>query len=338
MHFAVLGAGALGTLFGARAWLAGGTRVSLIARAEQVKAVMRDGVRLRGPAGDELVVGGPGLVAVEHSALVEGDIDCLLIAVKQYDMAAALADGREVRGRVRCVFSLQNGVGQDSLIADTFGPEAVIGGMTMEGAASEGPGVIRHLLASTTYIGELNGAATPRVRGIADAFRRGGLATEVVADIEAARWTKFVQSCAASGVCGVTRLGYAPATATEAGARLYVRLVREGAAVMRARGMEPGAWFLDTARVREVADLPEEAAVTLVRRLARDLIAGGYVGSTSLARDLQEGRRSEADALMGSMQRMAEELGLPTPTMRAVYWAVTAVDTARPPDPAGPGG
>jgi len=325
MHVVVMGAGALGTLFGAAASRGGATRVTLVARNAHARAINADGIVVRNPDG-ELRVRHPGLVAVTDISGVEGDVDCLLFTMKDGAMSAALSAAGALGDRARCFLSLQNGVGQVARLQSVFGSEKVVGATTMEGAAMVGPGVIDHLLASTTYLGELDGARTARIEMIADIFRRGGVDTEVIGDITVALWTKFVQSCAASGVCGVTRVGFAPATRTEAGARLYVALVQEGIAVMRASGMEPGAYFTDAARVREVANLSTDVAVGLVRGLAAEMVERGYTGATSLARDLAQGRPSEADALMGEMCRMADAYGIPVPTTRAVYLAIATVD------------
>ncbi len=161
---------------------------------------------------------------------------------------------------------------------------------------------------------------------LAQAFRRGRLNTEVVPDIAVAKWTKFVQICGASGLCGVSRVGYAAATRTESGARLYVRLIKEGIAVMRARGLEPGPYFTEAARVQGIASLPEGDAVAMVRGLADELLTRGYTGSTSLSRDLQAGRPSEVDALLGTMIGAGEQLGVETPVMRVIYQAIKAAD------------
>lgn len=326
MHLAVLGAGALGTLFGASVWQGGGTQVTLIGRGDHVRAINERGVLVTDTQRGESSVVGDGLTAVTDASQVAGTVDYLMIAVKDRDLHGALEGARSFRGRVGCVLSLQNGIEHDDQIRAVFGAEAVIGALTMEGAAMPLPGVIEHILASTTYLGEFSGARTERVEILAAAFERGGLRTDVITDVETAKWTKFVQSCAASGICGVSRLGYTSVTGTDAGARLYVRLVNEGLAVMRAQGFELGAHFADAARLHDISGMPEDAAVAMVRDVAGELLAGGYTGTTSLARDIQSGRPSEVDAIMGAMVRSGRRLGIDTPTMSAVYLAIKAVD------------
>jgi len=115
----------------------------------------------------------------------------------------------------------------------------------------------------------------------------GGMNIEVISDIKSAKWTKFVQICGASGVCGATRLGYAPAVRTLAGAQIYTHIIREGVAVMRAKGIEPGDYFRNIARVKEVGTLPLVEAVDLVRSMAEAMYQKGFMGGTSLARDVE---------------------------------------------------
>lgn len=328
MHFVVLGAGAIGTLFGAKIWSGGGIRVTLIAREPHATAINREGIRITRAGHAKQHVAGAGLKAVTDTAQVAGSIDYVLVAVKTTDLAATLERARAMALSAECVFSLQNGIDHDDGLRHAFGGEQVIGAVTMEGAAMAAPGVVDHLLASSTYVGEFSGQRSERTARLAAILTRGGLRTEVTNKISVAKWTKFVQSCAASGLCGVTRVGYAAATRSLSGATLYVNLIREGVSVIRAQGMEPAAIFTDAAQVRTVADLPEDQAIALVSGLATQLIEHGYTGSTSLARDLDSGRPSEVEALMGVMHRAGARFGVATPHTTAAYLAIKAADEA----------
>lgn len=301
--------------------------MTLVGRGEHVRVINEKGVRVTTKYGADRIARGASLRAITSLDAVTEHVDYLLMSVKDRAMPGVLKDLAAARDRIGCAFSLQNGVDHDEQLALALGREKVIGALTMEGAAMPSPGVIEHLLASTTYLGELSGTRTPRVLKLAAALQRGGLRAEIITEIRIAQWTKFIQSCAASGVCGVTRLGYAPATYSLHGARLYVSLVQEGVAVMRAQGMEPGPFFTDAARVCDLANLPLDDAVDMVRRTAQALIARGYTGTTSLARDLAAGKVSEVDAIIGAMIRIGEQSGVATPTIRTVYWAVKAADS-----------
>lgn len=328
LHLVVVGAGALGTLVGASVWLGGRTQVTLVGNESNVRAINANGVRIIEHDRADRIAQGSSLRAVTRLDQVGGTIDYLLVTVKAPDMPVVLKELAPFHDRASCAFSFQNGVDHDEQLAQVLGRETVVGAMTMEGAAMPAPGVIDHLLASTTYVGEFSGKRTLRISRLAALLGRSGFRTQIVDDIRTAQWTKFVQSCASSAVCGATRLGYAPATQTPHGALLYVNLLTEGVAVMRAQGMEPGHYFTDAARVRDLANKPTTKAIEIVRTIAQELIERGYIGNTSLARDLEAGKRSEVDSIIGSMVQMGARYGVATPTIRAMYWAIKAVDEA----------
>lgn len=325
MHLVVFGAGALGTLFGVKA-AQGGAKVTLIGREPHIKAINERGVTLTGEVGKGETFKSENLKGVTSIFEVEGDIDYLLVTVKDRGMEAALKDLEQVKDRVKCVFSFQNGITPDERLAEVVGWDKVIGGVTIEGADMPEPGVIEYNLTSYTYLGEYDGSKSERVEKIAEAFRRGGMDIRVISNIKAAKWTKFVQICGASGVCGATRLGFAVAARTLAGAQIYVGILKEGIEIMRALGVEPGDYFPGIAMVKLVSDLPLVNAVEAVRSRAEALYQRGFLGGTSLMRDIERGKKAEVDALMGTLYFIGDKMGIPTPTTRTIYWVTKAVD------------
>jgi 2-dehydropantoate 2-reductase len=257
---------------------------------------------------------------------IKEPIDYLLVTVKDKNMPEALRDIQSMKNQIKAAFSFQNGITHEEELAEVLGWGKVVGGVTIEGADMPSPGTILYDLSSTTYFGEFDGSFSPRITALAEIFKKGGMDIDVIADVKSAKWTKFVQICAASGVCGATRLGYSAAVRTLAGAQIYTNIVKEGVAVMRAKGVEPGKYFLNISRIKEVGNLPLVEAVDLVRGLAEGMYKKGFLGGTSLARDIERGRKSEVDALMGTLYRIGEEVGVPTPTIRTIYWVVKSVD------------
>jgi 2-dehydropantoate 2-reductase len=325
MHLVVVGAGALGTLFGVKA-AEGGADVTLVGREAHVKAMEEKGVMMTGSLGGGKVVRSDRLRAITDIHHVKGEIDYLLFTVKDKNMDEVLQDSKDIEDQVKAVFSFQNGITHEEKLAEVFGWEKVIGGVTIEGADMPEPGVIEYMAASTTYFGEFDGSKTERVEALAETFRRGGMSSEAIQNIKSAKWTKFAQICGASGVCAATRLGYAPAVRTLAGAQLYVHIIKEAVTVMRAQGVEPGNYFTNLARVKDVGNLPLVEAVDLVRSMAEAMYQKGFLSTSSLGRDLERGRKTEVDALMGTLYRIGEQQGVPTPTVRSVYWAIKAAD------------
>ena len=325
MQLVIFGAGALGTLFGVKAAM-GGAKVSLIGREAHVKAVNENGVRLTGTVGKNFVYKGENLKAFTSINEVEGKIDYLMVTAKDRGMDAVLVDLEKNRDRILSVFSFQNGITHDDKIANVVGWDKVIGSVTIEGADMPEPGVIEYNLTSYSYFGEFSGTSSERVEKLADCFRKGGMDIRVVPNIKSVKWTKFVQICGASGICGATRLGFAPAARTLAGAQIYVGILKEGIAIMRALGLEPGDYFPNISMVNLVANHPLPEALERVCKVSDELYKKGFLGGTSLARDIERGKKSEVDSLMGTLYAIGDKMGIPTPVTKAVYWVIKSVD------------
>jgi len=157
MHLVVFGAGALGTLFGVKA-AQGGAKVTLIGREANMKAINEQGVSLTGEVGGGKIFKSENLRGVTNIFEVEGEIDYLLMTVKDRGMDAALKDLEQVKDKVRCAFSFQNGITHDERLAEVVGWDKVIGGVTIEGADMPEPGIIKYDLTSYTYLGEYDGS------------------------------------------------------------------------------------------------------------------------------------------------------------------------------------
>lgn len=325
MKLVVFGAGALGTLFGVKAAM-GGAEVSLIGREAHVKAVNETGIRLTGTVGKNIVYKGDNLKAFTSIDEVKGTIDYLMVTAKDRGMDAVLNDLEKNKERVLSVFSFQNGITHDDRIANVVGWDKVIGSVTIEGADMPEPGVIEYNLTSYSYFGEFSGTSSERVEKLADCFRKGGMDIRVVPNIKDVKWTKFVQICGASGICGATQLGFAPAARTLAGAQIYAGILKEGIAIMRKLGLEPGDYFPNISMVNLVANLPEIEAVERVRKRSDELYNKGFLGGTSLARDIERGKKSEVDSLMGTLYAIGDKMGIPTPVTKVIYWVIKSID------------
>lgn len=327
-HILVVGAGSLGTLFAARLAARRPSSVTLLARPAAASVLRRDGVVVTEMDGTTTGVGPDGLTVATSADEVRRPVDAVVLAVKSADLEGSLAVASAVADASTVVLPLQNGVGHLARLVAHAGPGLALGGTTMEGAALEGPGRVHHLLAASTLVGRFDGRPDARVDALVATLSRAGLPTSATALIVPTMWAKFVQSCAASSVCGLTRLGLTTALSSPEGAALQLALVREGLAVMAAHGvdMAPGLAQLD--ELRELAGLDDDVAVARLMARATEQRARGYVGATSLLRDLEAGRPTEAPFLMGAMVRLAEDAGVAVPALRTAARAVAAADAA----------
>ena len=285
MHIAVMGAGGVGSYFGARLASAG-HRVTLIGRPRHVEAIRRDGLKLESR-------GVTQLLAVEATTAASGvaGADLVLVAVKSDDTESA---GREMAAHLApgaAVVSLQNGVDNAERLAATLG-RPVIPAAVYVATEMAGDGFVRH-----HGRGELILGAGPRSEEIAVWLRAAGAPTTVSDRVAGALWAKLVLNCAYNALSAVSQLPYRP--------MCEVQGVRE---VMR-----------------DVVSECEAVASRLGVALPGDLLASVFALAPSMpeqysstAQDLARGRLTEIGHLNGFIVRQGEAHGVPTPVNRAL--------------------
>jgi len=155
-------------------------------------------------------------------------------------------------------------------------------------------------------VGEFSGELGPRVEAITKAFQPTGVTIEAAQDILKVLWTKFVFIAAISGVGSLTRLPVGDYRAVPETRALLRNLMRDVEAIAGARGVS-----LDTDVVEKSLDFIDSSAAQI---------------KPSMQRDVETGRRSELESMIGIIGRKGRELGVPTPTADLVYAALLPGD------------
>ena len=294
MRIVVVGAGGVGGYFGARL-ARGGHDVTVVARGAHLDAIRGGGLRVRS------AVEGEYTARVSAVAKVDGlpEADAVLLCVKSFDTEAAVAQIRGVVGRETPVLSLQNGVDNEDKIDAALGLGHALGGVAYVFAAIEAPGVIVHNFAGSVVLGELDGRATPRAERLRDAFAAAGVPVTLSDDIRRVLWEKYLMLAAQAGTTALTRCPIGVIRDTPETWRMYRLLVEELAALGRASHVTLAADAVET-------------TLGNAGKLAPHLFS-------SLHHDLVHGKRLEVEALHGHAVRLGERLGVPTPTVFAVY-------------------
>jgi 2-dehydropantoate 2-reductase len=318
----VLGAGALGSIVGG-AFADAGADVTLIGRRAHVDAIRAVGLRIESLQGSRTMRG----LRAEESIAGTGSADLLVLCTKSYDTAAALGTAAHLRGRLGAALSLQNGGRKDEELAQAFGQEAVVGAVSLVGGALVAPGVVRHTNDGGNWIGELDGRRTARVEAIEGLFRKGGLAAEIVADIRSATWCKLNQMVPAAVLSCLTRLPIHQIYLDDRLARVFVELSREMAAIAPHLGVEledfPGF------AVKRVCILPFDTAVDSVKARGRGMRDKGMTGvKISMLQDLERGRRTEAEQVVGHVIRLAAQHRVPVPKLDLLYRILRGMEAA----------
>ena len=293
MRIAVLGSGGIGGYYGALLAKAGHD-VSFIARGAHLEAMQQRGLTLRTPDGDSTIP----VTAVADTGTV-GAVDLVLFCVKSYDTGPAAQALAPLMARDTAVVSFQNGVDNVQAIASVVGSGAVLIGVVYNALQLAGPGLVQRTGGDGKIVlGELGGALTERVQRIASAFQQTGVAHQVSTDIHRVLWEKFLFIAGVGGVTALARSGIGPLLASPGGRTLLTTSCEEIAAVALAERVPLPADAADRA-VEQAATLPPQ-------------------WRSSLARDLEDGRGLEVEALSGVVVRRGLKLGVPTPIHRTI--------------------
>lgn len=323
MKTVIAGAGALGSVVGGYLALGGGD-VTLIGRKAHVEAIRHGGLHVDGIRGTHVV---RDLQAVSDPAEVRS-ADLLILCVKSYDTAEALASLAHLRGRIGVAISFQNGGRKEEELAEAFGREAVAGAATLVGAAMPEPGRVRHTNDGSTWIGELDGRPAPRVEAIEALFRAANLPIEVRPDIRTAIWCKQAQMVAAASMSCATRLFLHQILLDRGLAALFVELIREVAGVAGRLGIP-----LDDFRgfaVKTLSTIPFEDAVDSIVAVGRTMQDRGLTQvRISMLQDLERGKRTEVDQTLGHVVRLAADLGVPVPRVELLYRLIRGTEAAQ---------
>ncbi len=293
MKIDILGAGAMGCLFGAL--LSRGNDVSLVDPNREKLALLKErGVTVLEPSGERFTAF-PGLLTPEEAASEPPEL--LLIFVKSAAERTALAAVRDAVGPETLLLTLQNGMGHEEAMAEIAPRERILLGATQHNASILSVGTVRHGGAGYTQIGALAGADEGAGR-TAEAFCAAGVETAVSGSVRVVIWRKLFMNASASALTGVFRCPLGTVAENPHIWRLCRALIGEAAAVARAEGLQ-----------FDEEEITEEIRGHLLR--SRD-------GLTSVYADLEAGRRTEVDAITGAVADRGRELGVPVPVSETV--------------------
>ena len=299
MDVAVMGAGAVGSYFGAVLARAGNP-VTLIARGAHLQSIQDRGLEIRSHRGNFVAE-----VKATDDPRVVGPVDLVLHTVKTYQNEATIPALSPLLGPETCVIPLQNGVESHQQVAMAVGEERVLAGAVYIETCVESPGIVAQRgEVERLVFGEASGEVTPRCQRICKLFAEAGIETHLSQDIMRELWTKLLFISAIAGTTSAARARLSSLMSSHQGEELIRTTMREVEAVGRAKGIN-----LDPQVVEQTMDY--------VRRSAADLKA-------SMHTDLERGRPLELDALNGAVVRLGTEAGVPTP-VNQVLWSLLAI-------------
>ena len=313
MKIAVIGAGAIGGLVGAKLALAG-EDVTFIVRGANLDAIRDNGIKLISAEGGEQVARN---VKATNDYAAAGPQDIVILAMKAHQVEAVANDVPKLFGPDTVVVTMQNGVpywyfhkhggalagstvrsvDPNGLVGEKIPADRVIGCVVYPASELIAPGVVKLIEGDRFPVGELDGSTSERVNRVSACLTQAGFKSPVLDNIRAEIWLKLwgnltfnpISSLAHSTLVDICQY---PLTRDLASA-----MMREAQAVANKLGIE--------------------FRVTLEKRIAGAEKVGKH--KTSMLQDVEAGRAPEIDALVGAVVELARLTETPTPHIDTVY-------------------
>jgi len=320
MGFCIIGAGAIGGFVGAKL-AGGGEDVTFLARGRTLEAIRSQGIRLTESDGTER--------RIENVRAIDGPdgrnrYDVVMLALKTYQVAEVAARIEALCHEDTVVVTMQNGmpfwyfnghggalagraiesVDPGGAIRDAIPARRILGCVVYIASEQAGPGHVVHVSNQRLLLGEPGGGSSDRAQRIAATLERCGIEGQVIPDIRNEIWLKAWGNLSFNPVSALTRATLRGICEDPQGRELVAQMMREAQDVANKLGV--------------VFRMPIEKRIDGAARV------GGH--KTSMLQDVESGRAIEIDALVGSVIELGQLVGVPTPTITAIYRATKLLD------------
>ena len=302
MKIAVVGIGAMGSLFSYFFHRAGYVPCLLDSNKERVEALRRDGLTVETPAGNHHV----SLSTVTTEAKEIGQVDLILIAVKAYDTEPAMEGALPLLGDKTVVLTLQNGLYNIERIARLTGKNRVLGGTTAHGATQLSHTHIRHAGSGETVIGILQGEQVLQVNEVSALLNQSGIETRITDDINGTIWGKLLVNAAINPLTALTRITNGEILKCDELVDVQRRVVDEVCAVAR----------------KKKVTIPFSDPVEKVKEVCLATASN----QSSMLQDILNGKQTEIDYINGAVVAEGTACGVSAPYNQILTRLVKALE------------
>jgi 2-dehydropantoate 2-reductase len=308
MRFAILGAGALGTILGAHLSRAG-HEVVMIARGERARVLQRQGLVLNGLSD---IKARPQVID-NPSRLI--DTDTLIVATKAIDSARSLDTLKHLR--LENALSVQNGVLKNELLARVFGYSRVLGAMADFSGELLTNGEVKFTRNVCLHLGEEKGGTSARAESLAALIDAAGVRCAAASNIRTREWSKFAGWIAQFPLAVLTRQITWKFLMEEHSALVIVRFVRVAAAL--AAAMEVELTDMPPLPVPSIVHGTDAQAIEIVRGIGQKFHDTSPEHRMSAQQDVLRGSRLEYEETLGYALEKGREHNVPMPTLDTCY-------------------
>ena len=303
MRIAIVGAGALGLYYGALLQRSGEDVHFLLRR--DYEAITCNGLSVESVDGDFHLQPVRGY----RDSTDIGAVDLVLVGLKTFSNDRLNSLVRPLVDDDTTILTLQNGLGNEDVLAEASPAEQIMGGVAFLCANRGEPGTVKHLGQGAVRIGDYRGGKTARGEEVAACLQNAGISCEYVDDLLKTRWEKLVWNIPFNGLCALTGKTVTELLAHPPSRQLTIDIMRE---------------VVSAANAQELS-APIDGEPFIDKMIAASETMDGYRPSMMI--DRLEGRPLELDSIYARPLARAIEKGVRTPSTRMLY---TLLDLGEP--------
>lgn len=301
MNISIIGTGGVGGYFGAKLAQAG-HQVAFLARGAHLQAIQAEGLRVESLLGDFQVSNVSASDQIEDLPVS----DLILVCVKAWQVKEVAPHLPQIMHEHTIVLPLQNGVLAAKELEAFLPVSTIMGGLCRIISKIAAPGLIRHIGVTPTIVfGEFDQSLSKRGARLQALFEAAGIKSRYSHDIEADLWKKFIAICV-SGLLAITHTTYGELREEPETRSMMTELIKEVYAVSQKAGVNISADF-PVKTISFIDSFPFES-------------------TSSLTRDIWEGKPSEIEYQNGTVVELGEKLGVPVPLNRFIYHSILPME------------
>lgn len=294
MKIGIIGAGGVGGYFGGKL-ACSGFDVTFVSRGEHLAALQENGLTVKSILGDFKI---DWINATEHIHDLS-TVDLILICVKAWQVKEIAQKLKSIINDNTIVIPLQNGISAAEELMEHISETNIVGGLCFIMSKIESPGVINHFgIEPSIVFGEIDNTKTERLNKIKEVFDKSGIKSKISDDINSDLWKKFITICV-SGLLAVTKTTYGELRALKQTRKMMTDLLKEIYKLSQKIGVQINPDFV-------------EKTVALIDTYP-------YNTTSSLTRDVWEGKPSEIHYQNGTVVRLGQKYGVEIPVNKFVY-------------------
>ena len=298
LNVAVLGAGAMGCLFGGLL-AEKGLKVTLIdVWKEHIDAINKNGLKMDGFGGDRFIK-----ISATNDPKSISPVDVVIVMCKATALEQALINAKNIVGDKTVLMSFQNGIGHEAIMQNIVGVDKVLGGTTTQASNILGPGHIKNHASLPSWIGEYEGGLSDRVKDIAETFTAHGLETIASDNVKKRKWMKLFALTAVGPLSAIFDMHHTELYVTNKESKLARELGKQ--------------IILETRKVAQAdgVEVSEDECIEMFHKI----VDTNQTNKSSMAFDIQYKRKSEIDFINGSVSKIGKKHGVPTPLNDMLY-------------------